>query len=89
MQQVKDFVTYIVLQKMSIFIKLTSVLINTIHINRIIIKPNKYQIYMTDRVTGIIFFGSGAISSHNDRIEICAIKHSIDYNIVSQWITNV
>jgi hypothetical protein len=31
-------------------------------------------------------FGIGSISSHNAEIEVCKVKHSIDYKIISDWI---
>ena len=33
-------------------------------------------------------FGLGTISSHNYAIEVCEIKQSNDYKIVSDWIDN-
>jgi hypothetical protein len=31
-------------------------------------------------------FGVGSISSHTSEIEVCKIKHSTDYKMVSDWI---
>lgn len=78
---------------MSKFIKLTNSLINTNYIHSIIIKPHKYCIHIvSNRFEGggwnIAGFGFGTISSYNYEIELCEIKHSSDYKIVSQWIDN-
>ena len=64
------------------FIKLTNMLLNTNHINKILIKPNKYYIQIIsrkpDRFINIIF--------NNNEIEVCQTKHPTDYKIVSEWI---
>jgi hypothetical protein len=36
---------------------------------------------------GIGGFGIGNISSYISEIEVCEMKHSIDYKIVSDWIS--
>jgi hypothetical protein len=78
---------------MSKFLKLTNYIININYINTIVIKPNKYCIYiMSNKFDGSNFsvagFGIGNISSHNYEIEVCETKHSSDYKIVSDFIDN-
>lgn len=76
---------------MSKFIKLTSIILNTNDIHKIVIQSNKYFIHIVGKKIdgfswGIGGFGIGNISSYNSEIEICEIKNSIDYKIVSNWI---
>ena len=78
---------------MSKFIKLSKFIINTNYIHSIVIKPNKYSVYMvSNKFTGLQWtiagFGFGTISSDNYELEVCEIKHSNDYKIVSDWIDN-
>jgi hypothetical protein len=65
------------------FIKISSVLINTNHINKILIKPDKYYIYIFNlKIYG--FYGS--INSHDEPIEVCANTMPKDYKNISNWI---
>ena len=77
---------------MSRFIKLTNFLLNTNDIHKIIIQPNKYYIHIASKKIngfnwGIGGVGIGYISSCASEIEVCETKHSIDYKIVSDWIS--
>ena len=79
---------------MSKFIKLTNILLNTNNINKILIKPNKYFIYiMNNEINGFMWivgrFWLGNISTYNtsSEIEVCETKHPIDYKIVSERIS--
>ena len=75
---------------MTNFIKLTSIIINTSHINKIEIKNNKYEIHLNNnKVEGFIFFSNGTIYSKNDIIEICKNKDSFDYSIITEWINDI
>ncbi len=78
---------------MTRFIKLTNMLLNTNNINKILIRPDKYFIYIISyKFDGFLWLiagsGLGNFTSHNDttEIEICKTKDPIDYNIVSEWI---
>lgn len=77
---------------MSNFLKLTSMLVNTKYIYKILIQPNKYYIYLSsnDGFSGFSICGTGFISSNNSQTycEICKTKHEIDYKIVSDWINS-
>ena len=78
---------------MSKFIKLSNFIINTNYIHSIVIKPNKYCLYMvSNKFDGLQWslagFGFGTISSYNYELEVCEIKQSNDYKIVSDWIDN-
>ena len=72
---------------MSAFIKLTSIIINTKQLNKIVIKPDKYFLHMNNRIDGysVPFMGS-TISSGDEILEICAIKEPSDYQLIKTWI---
>jgi hypothetical protein len=77
---------------MSKFIKFTKFVLNTNDIHQIVIQPNKYYIHIVSKkLHGLNWsiggFGLGYISSHTSEIEVCKTKHSIDYKIVSDWIS--
>ena len=77
---------------MSKFLKLTNFLLNTNDIHKIVIQPNKYYIHIiSKKIDGSIWsmggVGFGNISSATSEIEVCETKHSIDYKIVSEWIS--
>ena len=75
---------------MANFLKLTSIIINTSHINKIEIKNNKYEIHLNNnKVEGFIFFSNGTIYSKNDIIEICKNKDPFDYSIITEWINDI
>jgi hypothetical protein len=70
------------------FIKLTNILINKNDIYKICIQPNKYHIHICSKeFFGFHFLGIGYIISNSSEIEVCETKHSIDYKIVSDWIS--
>lgn len=58
------------------FIKLSSLMINTNYINKIIFKPNKYHIYVSNfNIDGMMLFSaSSVVTLNNDEYEICAIN---------------
>ena len=77
---------------MSKFIRLTNFVLNTNDIHKIVIQPNKYYIHIVSKKIdgfnwGIGAFGLGNISSYTSEVEVCETKHSIDYKIVSDWIS--
>jgi hypothetical protein len=73
---------------MSRFIKLTNILINTNDIHKIIIQPNKYYIHIVSKdFLGFNLLGFGYIVSFSSKIEVCETNHSLDYKIVSDWIS--
>ena len=68
---------------MSTFLKLSSVIINTKYIQKIIIKPDKYYIeLMSNGISG----GMAYFSSNDYKIKLCANKDPIDYKILQDWI---
>ena len=73
------------------FIKLTSVIINSLKINRIDILSNKYCIHLIDdKFSGLWLFTSGTCNSNKDvMIEICKEKNPIDYKILTDWINKI
>ena len=76
---------------MSKFIKLTNLVLNTNDIHRIVISPNKYLIHVASKKVdgffwGVGVFGLGNFHSYTSEIEVCEVKHSIDYKLVSDWI---
>ena len=75
------------------FIKFTNVIINTKHIQSIVINPNKYIIQLvSNKFDGSIFSivgsGCGNITSYNTEMEVCKNKHPADYKILTDWINN-
>ena len=64
---------------MSRFIKLTYTIINTSHIKKIMIEPNKYCLHLSDQY----------IYSSDCKIEICKMKNITDYVIMNTWIDNL
>jgi len=76
---------------MSKFLKLTTFLVNTNDIHKILIQPNKYVIHVVSKkldgfVFGVYGFGTGHMSSSVYEIEVCGKKHINDYKKVSEWI---
>jgi hypothetical protein len=70
--------------------KLTSTIVNILHINRVIIRPNKYSIYIANNnIDGIFFLAFGHIYSRDDRIDICQFKNPADYKTVTNWVENL
>lgn len=71
---------------MSIFLKLSSCIINTKYIQKIIIKPDKYYIkLMSNGISGGMFY----FTSTENEIKICANKNSLDYRILQDWIKKI
>lgn len=76
---------------MTKFIKLTNMLLNPNYINKILITPNKYNIYISNKeIDGYVWLltgtGLGSIKTCDDKIEICKTKDPIDYKILSEWM---
>jgi hypothetical protein len=68
---------------MASFLKLTFGVINTLHINKIIFKKEKYYLHvLTTNMNGF----NDIYYTKNDVFEICKNKHSIDYNIINEWL---
>lgn len=79
---------------MTKFIKLTNILFNTNNIQKIVINPNKYCIYIVNNsINGFSWSlggcGIGSISSYIEKIEVCETEHSTDYKTVSNWIKKI
>lgn len=75
---------------MSNFIKLSSVVINKLHITQIIKKSNKFIIEMSSiKGRGFIICAWGDIIFDNNIIEICEKKNKPDYEIIKNWINNI
>ena len=69
------------------FIKLSSVIINVPHINKITIENNKYIIHLIPiKYDGFIIFAGGAFSTEINEYIICKDKNLNDYNILTNWI---
>ena len=76
---------------MSKFIRLSTFLVNTNDIQKIMITPNNYCIHLVGKqinglTCNIAGFGVGNIHSYTGQIEVCKTKHSIDYKIMTDWI---
>ena len=69
------------------FIKLTSTVINKLHIAQIVSSTSKYHIYMnTTPVSGYNLFLFGNISRYHNMIEVCEKKNKVDYYIIKEFI---
>lgn len=60
---------------MARFLKLTTMLLNTNDIHKIMINPHNYVIHIV-----------GKQLSNMQKLEVCETKHPIDYKMVSEWI---
>lgn len=75
---------------MKSFIKLTSHVINKLHIVEIIKNQNKYFIYMSNnKISGVIIFGGGYVSSDYNKIEICEKNNKQDYDTITDFISTI
>lgn len=73
---------------MSLFIHLSSRVINKLHIVEIIKNPSKYLIHMSNSCDGYLIVGGGAVHSRSNIIEICKTKNRQDYDNITNWIKN-
>ena len=72
---------------MARFLKLTTMLLNTNDIHKIIINPNKYVIHIeSKKFEGLMGFGIARQLSYVEELEVCETKYPIDYKMVSEWI---
>jgi len=75
---------------MTRFIKLTSTIINTAHIKKIMIHADTYYLHLSDQnINGSKFGWSGYILSSDSKIEICKVKNITDYTIMNTWVNNL
>ena len=79
---------------MTKFLKLTNFILNANDIYKITIKPNKYFIHLSyKKMDGFLWsvggFGLGNFSSFTEDFEVCEIKHSTDYKLVTEWINKI
>ena len=63
---------------MALFIKLTFGIINVAHVNKILLKHNRYYIHITDNS----FFSKTVF-------QICEIKNKTDFTIIKHWINSM
>lgn len=75
---------------MNYFIKLTSGVINKLHITQIIQQQSKYYVYMTsNNISGFVLFSFGSLTSNNMMMEICETKNKQDYDIITDFIKEI
>ena len=75
---------------MNHFIKLTSCIINKLHIIEILRRPNKYYVYMSNsQINGAMIFTAGSISSRSNIIEICEKDNKQDYDTITHFIEEI
>lgn len=75
---------------MNHFIKLTSTVINKLHIIQIIQRPSKYYIYMSNNnINGFMLFSFGTLSSTDQFIQICEKNNKKDYDIITNFIKEI
>jgi hypothetical protein len=76
---------------MARFLKLTTMLLNTNDIHKIMINPTKYVIHIESKqIEGILHYsiwnGVGRQLSNVEELEVCETKNPLDYKMVSEWI---
>jgi hypothetical protein len=72
------------------FLKLSNMIINTRHIRKILIQPNKFYIYTTKNgANGFMIMGNGGMITHDDFYEICRETSREDFFKVSSFITQI
>jgi hypothetical protein len=72
---------------MSKFLKLTSLILNTNHISRVIAKQNLYEIHLMNYGSnGFHLMGTGSLCNSVDVYQVCSETHTNDYKKVSDWI---
>ena len=72
------------------FIRLSSRLINKLHIVEIIHKPTKYFIHLSNfKINGFMLLSSGKIETNNGLIEICEKDNKKDYDTISELFKEI
>ena len=76
---------------MARFLKLTTMLLNTNDIHKIMINLNKYVIHIESKkfegIMGFIIpFGAARQISNAEELEVCETKNPTDYKMISEWI---
>lgn len=75
---------------MSSFIKLSSSIINKLHIVEIYKTDSAYRIYMSNvNISGFWCAVFGSISTEYNRIDVCETKNKKDYDIITKFIENI
>jgi hypothetical protein len=75
---------------MTNFIRLSSRLINKLHIVEIIHNPSKYYILMSNfKINGFMLVSSGKIDTENCLIEICEKDNKKDYDTISELFKEI
>ena len=69
------------------FIKLSHTIINKSQIHKIIMRDNKYHIYLTCHSnSGFMIGWFGTLHPTSDTIDICKERDPEDYKIISEFI---
>jgi len=74
---------------MTRFIKLTSMIINTAHIKKIMIHADNYYLHLSDQNINWSNYLSGYVYTSNSIIQICKEKNITDYTIMNTWVNNL
>ena len=75
---------------MNHFIKLTSCVINKLHIIEILRRPNKYYVYMSNsQINGAMIFTAGSIRIRSNIIKICEKDNKQDYDTITRFIEEI
>jgi hypothetical protein len=75
---------------MNHFIKLSSMVINKLHITQIIQEQGKYRVFLTHQYNkGFMLWGCGTFTIEFGMIEICETKNKQDYSIITEFITHL
>jgi hypothetical protein len=75
---------------MTNFIRLSSRLINKLHIVEIIHNPSKYSIHLSKfKLDGFMLVSSGKIETNHFLIEICEKDNKKDYDTISELFKEI
>jgi len=81
---------------MANFIKLRSIIINSLKVSKIQIQTNKYYTHLLNpKIYGFFLFTSGSINTLNNIIDVCKYKdkdkyiNQKDYYILTAWLNSI
>lgn len=76
---------------MASFIKLTSYVINKLHITKIVRSPCQYNLYVTNHnINGFwVMPFVGFLTTSDNHIKICEKENKQDYDIITEFIKEI
>ena len=81
---------YVSILGMASFLKLSSMVINVAHIQKVIIKESKYRIHLNSvDIDGFMIAASGGVYSSQFYVDVCKKKELHDYIVVNKWLESI